>query len=41
MPYTAELVRDGVTVQHMDTAQTTGACNSCHTVAGTPGRMHL
>ncbi len=40
-PYTAELVRGGVVVAKMQTPQTSGACNSCHTASGTPGRIQL
>jgi hypothetical protein len=38
-PYTAELVRGGVVVAKMQTAQTSGACNTCHKATGSPGRI--
>jgi hypothetical protein len=38
-PYTAELVRGGVVVAKMQTPQSTGACNACHTASGSPGRI--
>jgi hypothetical protein len=40
-PYTAELVRGGVVVAKMQTPQTTGACNACHTASGSPGRIQV
>jgi hypothetical protein len=40
-PYTAELVRDGVVVAKMQTPQTSGACNACHTAGASPGRIQL
>jgi hypothetical protein len=38
-PYTAEVLRNGAVVGKMQTAQTSGACNSCHTEGGSPGRI--
>ncbi len=40
-PYTAELVRAGVVVAKMQTPQTSGACNACHTANATQGRIQL
>ncbi len=38
-PYTAELLRGGVVVAKMQTPQSLGACNACHTASGSPGRI--
>jgi hypothetical protein len=40
-PYTAELVRGGVVIAKKQTPQTSGACNTCHTTTGSPGRITL
>jgi hypothetical protein len=44
MPYTAKVIKADGTSVAMGAAQSTGACNSCHTAAGlngAPGRIHL
>jgi hypothetical protein len=38
-PYTAELLRGGEVVAKMQTPQSLGACNACHTASGSPGRI--
>ena len=39
LPYTAELRRGETVIGKMQTAQTSGACNGCHTAEGSPGRI--
>jgi hypothetical protein len=39
LPYTVELRRGETIVGKMQTAQTSGACNGCHTAEGSPVRI--
>ena len=38
-PYTGEVLRGGAVVGKMQSTQTSGACNACHTEGGSPGRI--